>query len=582
MSSPRTDPPTLEAERFLESAERELLDRSIETQQAEWVYATYITPETEALAARANARLIAATVAIAKRAVPLATPDLPGPLARRLRLLRLVLPLVAPSDADEAKELTRIVAALQGAYGRARYRPAGRPDPLPLEELEQILKISRDPAQLADVWTGWHAIGAPMRRDFARYVELGNRGAREVGFPDMGAMWRSKYDMAPDAFAREVDRLWEQVRPFYLSLHTYVRRRLREEYGESVVPRRGPIPAHLLGNMWAQDWVALLPRLAPAGSAPAFDLTALLGQRTTDPVEVVRYAERFFSSLGFDPLPASFWERSMFARPADRDVVCHASAWDLDFVDDLRIKMCIDIDAEDFRVIHHELGHCYYQRAYNHQPFVFRDSAHDGFHEAIGDAIALSVTPEYLVRIGLLDRAPGPEGDLGLLLERALEKVAFLPFGLLIDQWRWKVFAEEIRPEEFNRSWWEMRRRYQGVAPPAPRGEEAFDPGAKYHIPANVPYMRYFLAHILQFQFHRGLVRGAGGDGPLHRRSIYGERAAGERLRQMLSMGMSRPWPEALRALTGEDRMDAGALLEYFAPLRAWLDEQNDGEELGW
>ncbi len=582
MTTPTTGPAASEVERFLSAAETELLARSIETQEAEWVYATYITPETESLAARANARLIASTVDWMKRAAPLASADVAGPLARQVGLLRLLLPLVAPSEPSAAEELTRIVAALQGAYGRGRYRPRGRAEALPLEQLDQILKVSRDPAELADVWGGWHAIGAPMRGDFARYVELGNRGAREVGFEDTGAMWRSKYDMPPGAFAREVERLWEEVRPLYRSLHAYVRRRLREEYGETVVPRHGPIPAHLLGNMWAQDWVALLPRVAPGPTAPPYDLTALLGQRTNDPREIVRYAERFFSSLGFAPLPPTFWDRSMFSRPADREVVCHASAWDLDFVEDLRIKMCIEIDAEDFRVIHHELGHNYYQRAYNRQPFLFRDSAHDGFHEAVGDAIALSVTPAYLARIGLLDSAPGPEGDIAFLLERALEKIAFLPFGLLIDQWRWKVFSGEIPPEEYNRSWWELRRRYQGVAPPVPRGEDAFDPGAKYHVPANVPYMRYFLAHILQFQFHRGLLKGAGGDGPLHARSIYGERVAGERLERMLAMGASRPWPEALAALTGEERMDAGALLEYFAPLRAWLDEQNDGEELGW
>jgi peptidyl-dipeptidase A len=398
----------------------------------------------------------------------------------------------------------------------------------------------------------------------------------------LGAMWRAKYDMTAEEFAREVDRLWSEVRPFYVALHAYARRRLREAYGEDRVPASGPIPAHLLGNMWAQSWESILPLLAPPSQAPEINLTRLLAARSTGPTDMVRYAEAFFVSLGLEPLPPSFWERSMLVRPRDREVVCHASAWDVDFVDDLRIKMCIEITGEDFATIHHELGHNYYQRAYGHLPYLFRDSAHDGFHEAIGDTIGLSVTPEYLVRIGLLEAAPPDSGDLGLLLGRALEKVAFLPFGLAVDRWRWDVFSGAIPPAQYNRTWWECRERYQGIAPPAPRGDAEFDPGAKFHVPANVPYMRYFLAHILQFQFHRALGKDAGATGPLHRASIYGSKAAGERLRAMLEMGQSREWPDALEALTGERRMDASGLLEYFAPLRAWLDEQNRGQPIGW
>ena len=241
-----------------------------------------------------------------------------------------------------------------------------------------------------------------MRQEFARYVELGNKGARELGFADMGAMWRSKYDMPPDAFAKELDRLWEQVRPLYVSLHAYVRSRLREKYGD-VVPANGPIPAHLLGNMWAQEWDNIYPLVAPKDADPGYDLTEILKDRKTDALQMVRYGEGFFTSLGFAPLPKTFWERSLFVKPRDREVVCHASAWDVDYVDDLRLKMCIDITAEDFVTIHHELGHNFYQRAYDQQPFLFRDSANDGFHEAIGDTIALSVTPEYLVKLGLAE-----------------------------------------------------------------------------------------------------------------------------------------------------------------------------------
>ncbi len=567
---------------FLRRAEARLLDLTVESQTADWVYDTYITPDSELLAARAYSRLIGATVELAKESTGFSTRDLSATDARKAKLLRLMLPLVAPSDPTESEELSRRVTAMRGIYSKGRFAPRSSPEPLELQGLSRILLESRDASLLEEVWAGWHSIGRAIRPDFVRYVELANRGATELGFADTGAMWRSKYNMDPVAFAQEVDRLWSEVEPLYRSLHAYVRRRLLEHYGGDRVPTQGPIPAHLLGNMWAQSWEGTLPLLVPPSTPTGMDLTALLAQRGLSPTDMVRTAERFFTSLGFDPLPATFWERSMLIRPRDREVVCHASAWDIDYVDDLRLKMCIELTGEDFLTVHHELGHNYYQRAYARQPFLFRESAHDGFHEAIGDTIALSVTPEYLVHIGLLDRPTDPSGDIGLLLQTALDKVAFLPFGLVIDKWRWDVFSGEVPPSEYNSSWWEMRRRYQGVAPPSPRADEEFDPGAKFHVPANVPYMRYFLADILQFQFHRALARVVGASGPLHRASIYGSKEAGRRLAATLEMGTSREWPDALETLTGDRRMDSRGLLEYFAPLQQWLDEQNRTSPVGW
>ncbi|MGA8603751.1 MAG: M2 family metallopeptidase [Thermoplasmata archaeon] len=567
---------------FLRRAESKLLDLSVESQKADWVYDTYITSDSELLAARAFSRLIGVTVGLAKESTRFPTAGLAEVDERKAKLLRLSLPLIAPSDPTESEELSRRVTAMRGNYAKGRYAPRSTQEPLDLQGLSRILTESRDPSLLEDVWTGWHHVGRTIRPDFVRYVELANRGAGELGFSDTGAMWRSKYDMDPVAFSREVDRLWSEVEPLYRSLHAYVRHRLLEHYGADQVPTKGPLPAHLLGNMWAQAWDGTLPLLAPPSDGTDVDLTSILVKRGISPLDMVRTAEQFFVSLGFDRLPTTFWERSMFVRPRDREVVCHASAWDVDCVDDLRLKMCIEITGEDFLTVHHELGHNFYQRAYSHQPFLFRDSAHDGFHEAIGDTISLSVTPDYLVQIGLLDRASDPQGDIALLLRRALEKVAFLPFGLVVDKWRWDVFSGEIAPSEYNSTWWEMRRRYQGVAPPGVRSDDEFDPGAKYHVPANVPYMRYFLAHILQFQFHRALAREAGASGPLHRASIYGSKAAGRRLGAALEMGMSRPWPDALEALTGDRHMEASGLLEYFAPLQKWLDEQNRTSPLGW
>ena len=554
---------------------------SVEASRAGWVQENFITDDTEALAALANERQISENVRLAKAATRFDRVKLPPEIARKMQLLKLGLTLATPSDPAESAEATRLAAALDGAYGKGKYcKPDGKC--LDVNDITRTMANSTDAAELLDVWRGWHTISPPMREGFARFVQISNKGARELGFKDTGAMWRSKYDMPPDDFARELDRLWEQVRPLYVSLHAYVRNRLREKYGAALVPASGPIPAHLLGNIWAQDWSNIYTLVAPAGADPGYDLTQILKSRNTEPLQMARYGEAFFQSLGFAALPETFWQRSLFVKPRDREVVCHASAWDIDNVEDLRIKMCLEITAEDFSTIHHELGHNFYQRAYDKQPLLFRDSANDGFHEAIGDTIALSITPEYLVKLGFLNQAPDASKDIGLLLAKALDKIAFLPFGLMIDQWRWKVFSGEAPPEKYNQTWWDLRLKYQGVAPPVARGDKDFDPGAKYHVPANVPYMRYFLADILQFQFHRALARASGCAGPLNRCSIYGSQEAGKRLNAMLEMGLGRPWQEALYTLTGQRQMDATAILDYFAPLQKWLDEQNRGKPVGW
>ena len=580
------------ARAFLKEANEQLLKLINASSRAGWTQSTYITHDTEIMAAEANGELVTAQTAFATEAFKFDKVQVSPEERRQLYLLKNSLTMSAPKDPKEAEELTRLVASMEGVYGSGKYCPQAPTKPasgaappekdcLDIEEITQILAEARDPKRLQQVWEGWHSISPPMRKPYERFVELSNKGAEVVGFKDTGAMWRNKYDMPPDEFAKELDRLWEQLRPLYLSLHTYVRAKLHEKYG-AAVPENGPIPAHLLGNIWQQDWSNIYELVAPAGVKPAFSLTDNLKARKIEPIEMVRIGERFFSSLSFEPLPKTFWERSLFVKPRDREVVCHASAWNVDSVDDLRIKMCIDQTAEDFSTIHHELGHNYYQRAYNTLPMIFRDSANDGFHEALGDVLALSVTPEYLVKINLLDKAPDASADTGLLLRNALERLAFLPFGLLVDQWRWQVFSGAIAPANYNTAWWDLKLKYQGVAPPSPRGEQLFDPGAKYHVPANTPYTRYFLAQILQFQFHRALAKASGCTTPLHRCSIYGNKEAGKRLQAMMAMGASKPWPDALEALTGQRQMDASAMADYFGPLKAWLDKQNAGKKSGW
>lgn len=574
---------TAEAKQFIDDAEAKMAELSIEINRSEWIYSNFITQDTAALAASVSEKYTATSVELATTSAQYAALPLNDEEKRKLNILRSSIVLPAPLDPAKNAELAQISAQLNGLYGKGKYCfEDGRC--LTQPELSAIMGESKNPDELLEVWQGWREIAKPMRPLFEREVELANEGAKDLGYANLSELWRSNYDMKPDEFSTELDRLWGQVKPLYDSLHCYVRGELNEQYGDQVAPVSGPIPAHLLGNMWAQSWGNIYNQVAPQDADPGYDVTELLAKHNYDEIKMVEQAEGFFTSLGFEPLPDTFWERSLFVQPEDRDVVCHASAWDLDNRDDIRIKMCIQKTAEDFTVIHHELGHNFYQRAYKDQPFIFKNSANDGFHEAIGDTVALSITPNYLKQIGLLDEVPDASKDIGLLLKQALDKVAFLPFGLMIDQWRWKVFSGEITPEQYNQAWWELREKYQGVKAPIARSEADFDPGAKYHVPGNVPYTRYFLAHILQFQFHKSLCEIAGDTGPVHRCSIYGNKEAGAKLNTMLEMGQSKPWPEALAAVTGTKEMDANAVLDYFAPLQTWLDEQNQtaNRQCGW
>ncbi len=577
----QSEPTLADAEAFIKKAEARLSELSVKANRASWVQENFITDDTEAISSDAQDEITAVTTELVEQSKRFDGVKMPADLSRKFLLLRLSLTAPAPKDPVLRKEMTQIATSLDADYGKGKYcRATG--ECLDITSIENIMANSRDPKELLDVWQGWNKIGPPMRDRYARFVELSNQGAREMGFKDTGALWRSNYDMPPDAFSADLERLWNQVRPLYISLHTYVRARLSQHYGPELVPPTGPIPADLLGNPWAQEWGNIFPLLGLPANSRGYDLTELLKAKNLDAKGMVKYGEGFFKSMGFAPLPDTFWQRSLFTKPQDRDVVCHASAWDIDNQDDLRVKMCIQIRGEDFVTIHHELGHNFYQRAYKNQPFFFEGGANDGFHEAIGDSIALAITPEYLKQVGLLDKIPPPEADIPLLLQQALDRVAFLPFGLMIDQWRWKVFSGEITPANYNQAWWDLRLKYQGIAPPVARSEADFDPGAKYHVAANVPYTRYFLAHILEFQFYRSLCRAAGYNGPLNRCTFFGSKEAGAKFNKMLEMGQSKPWPDALEAGTGERQIDGGAILEYFAPLQKWLDEQNKGQKSGW
>jgi peptidyl-dipeptidase A len=578
-------PTTSDPKQFVSQVSDAYRKLTVESSTAEWIKNTYITDDSERLAANANEALLGYMGQAVKQSARFNNVPADPDTRRQLHLLRVSRSLAAPGDPKLRLELTTLAAKMEGVYGKAKACGAdGQAKKcLDIEELAVLFQKSRNEAELRDAWLGWHRTSRGSRAAFTRFVELANQGSREIGFDDSGLMWRSAYDMTPAEFEKETERMWQQVRPLYEQLHCYVRAQLSKRYGKDKVPPEGYLPAHLLGNMWAQEWANVYPLVEPYKGAANLDVSAALARQKWDAVKMVKTGERFFTSLGLDPLPQTFWERSMLTKPRDREVVCHASAWDVTMNNDLRIKMCIKPTEEDLITIHHELGHNYYYHAYYKLPPLYQDGANDGFHEAIGDALTLSITPAYLKELGLITSVPKDDkGLINVQMKDALEKVAFLPFGLLIDRWRWDVFAGKTKPGDYNKAWWELRKKYQGVDAPAPRTEEDFDPGAKYHVPANVPYTRYFLARLLQFQFHRALCRASGHTGPLHQCSIYGNKEAGRRLQAMLALGSSKPWPEALAALTGEKQIDASALLEYFTPLQAWLKDKNAGQKCGW
>jgi peptidyl-dipeptidase A len=571
------------ATEFVTRINEEMAERGHELAAAGFTYATYINPDTEFLNAKANERYLEYFTGAVEQAKAYENEALDPTSARAIRLLKLGVSAPAPKDPRKRSELSALTSKMEGMYGAAKYCPEGPDSCKDQTELTQIMADSRNYDELTEAWSGWHSTARPIREDYAKFVALANEGAQELGFEDLGAMWRSNYDMPPDEFAKEAARLWDQVKPLYGALHCYVRDKLQETYGAERVPDGKPIPAHLLGNMWAQQWGEIYPLVEPYEGVLDLDVTAALKKQKYDALRITQSAENFYVSLGFPKLPQTFWERSMLTKPPAREVQCHASAWHMDSHEDVRIKQCIDASQEELMTVYHELGHVFYYLMYKDQPYLFQSGAHDGFHEAIGDTVNLSMTPEYLHRIGLI----GPikqshEATINQQMKVALDKIAFLPFGKLIDEWRWKVFSGEITPENYNAAWWQLREQYQGIAPPVPRSEEDFDPGAKYHIPANTPYTRYFLSYILQFQFHKALCDAAGYEGPLHECSVYGNAEAGRRFREMLAMGQSQPWQDTLEKLTGTRTMDASAITEYFAPLLSWLEEQNEGRQCGW
>lgn len=573
------------AKEFVERVQAEGLELAKEVGAAYWVRQNFITKDTAVLAAKAGERSLEFESKVVEQAKQFIGTPMDTETARAIELMLRGSAAPAPDDPKKRAELATILTKMEGLYGAGEYctEVDGQQKCRQLQELEAVLAESRDYDELVDVWQGWRTVSPAYRKDYQRFVELANEGSKTFGHDNLGDLWKAGYDMDTKEFTIEARRLWEQVKPFYEELHCHVRAQLAEQYGSDKVGLDQPIPAHLLGNMWSQTWENLYPLLEPYKGVASLDVTAALKEQGYDEVKMTKMAEAFFTSLGLPELPDSFYQNSLLKKPADRNVVCHASAWDLDNGNDPRIKQCVEITEEHLGTLHHELGHIYYYLMYKDQPSVFKGGAHDGFHEAIGDTIQLSMTPGYLKQKGLVDEVvAGEQATINKQMKLALEKIAFLPFGKMIDEWRWKVFSGEISPNDYNKGWWDLRTEYQGIKAPIKRSEKDFDAGAKYHIPGNTPYTRYFLSFIMQFQFHKALCDAAGFEGPLNECSIYGNKVAGKKLGDMLTMGQSQPWPDAMEAMTGQRQMDASAIIDYFAPLNAWLKKENENRQCGW
>ena len=571
---------------FLNEIEKENLEFGPVISSASWISSNFITFDSQKVIADYGTRYTLDALDKARRASGFDGLEVSDEKRRMLNILKTSFVMPPPLDNELAAELSKITTSLGAMYGSGEhcFDDGACYD---LEAFETIIDNSRDPKELLKAWSGWHEISKPMKPMYMRMVEIGNQGASDLGYQNLSDLWFSKYDMPADEFLADTDRVWDEVKPLYDALHCHVRAKLNDHYGDDIVSTSDPLPVHMLGNMWGQSWSNIYDLVYPKQKElSSVNLTEIIEERKLTEIDMVEYAEDFFISIGFEALPDTFWERSLFVKPEDRSVVCHASAWNLDPANnDLRIKMCIEKNEEDFITIHHELGHIFYYQAYNHLPTLFQGGANDGFHEAFGDLLTLSITPEYLKKINLInqDEADRAEKDfIGLLMKQALEGVVIIPWALMLDKWRAGIFEGDITEENLNESWWEMRKYYQGIAPPSERSEEYFDAGAKYHIPGNTPYTRYYLARIMQYQFHEALCEASGYDGYLHECSVYGNKDAGEKIISTMALGQSLPWQDAFEKITDSRKLSGESILSYYAPLKKWLDEQNEFRTCGW
>ncbi|XP_052286831.1 angiotensin-converting enzyme-like [Dreissena polymorpha] len=521
--------------------------------------------------------------------------ELDDDIKRQVRLLAFE---TSPKDPDDNIALETTKNDLQKIYSTATVNG------LPLEpNVTEVMSHSRDPDVLLGAWWGWRNATGPLMKDkYERMIGLLNKGATDNGFANYADAWEESQFDSTDDIEEQAAKLWMEIKPLYEQLHAYVRHRLAAYYHDYRsfnndikfwgVFRQGAMPAHLQGNMWSQQWENIYDIVKPYPEEVEKDYDKMLKEKVFDAAKLFKMAEQFYTSIGLFPMTNDFWKYSMITKPEGRDVVCHASAFDFYTTkppnNDFRIKMCTEINMDSFETIHHEMGHITYFMAYQDQPTVYRDGANSGFHEAIGDTISLSaMTRQHLERllgdgqgtpvqtVRSAEQGKPSKGDINYLMRKALIKVAFLPFGYLIDKWRWDVMRGTVTKDQYNRHWWKLILQYQGLVSSVPRSEKDFDPGSKYHIPSDSPYICYFISFISQFQFYEAMCEAAGHQGPLYNCDFYQSVEAGNKLKALLQLGKSKPWPTAMEALTGSKEIHSSAILKYFKPLYDWLVAEN-------
>jgi len=580
---------------FIAKAELELQVITISSTFDEWDYATNINEETKKKKTKSSEEYSKLSKKLGKEAQSFDLNQIQDyDVKRKLNMLKNIGTAALPED--KLSEFLDLTTSMAEMYSTAKVPSRdNRRHQLSLEpEVSEVMARSRDPEELRYYWEQWRrATGERMGDQYRQYIDLYNEAATLNGFSDASQMKVDPYESA--TFQQEMEATWQGLKPLYEQLHAYVRHKLHRYYGDRVMEATGAMPAHILGNMWAQQWNNIADLVKPYPDKPSIDVTEAMVKQGWTPKVMFEKADDFFQSLGLRRVPAEFWSGSMIERPEDgREVICHASAWDFYNAKDFRIKQCTRVTQEDFITVNHEMGHIQYQMQYSNLSHLYRDGANPGFHEGVADILSLAVdTGTYYQKLGLLSPdldISDEETNINILFDMALKRVAFLPFAYLVDKYRWDLYSGRVAREDMNCHWWKLRSEIQGLRPPSQRSSAQFDAGSKFHVAADIGYVRYFTAFIYEFQFYRELCLASGkyvpGDPskPLHQCNFYGSKAAGAKLREMLRMGASRPWKEVMEVMTGEPRMDTAAIREYFRPLEAWLEAENTrhGVRVGW
>ncbi|KAM6291936.1 angiotensin-converting enzyme 2 [Porphyrio hochstetteri] len=586
---------TQEAQRFLEDFNRRVEDISYESSIASWNYNTNITEENANKMNEADSKWSAFYDEASRNASSFPLASIQDDLTR-LQIQSLQDRGSSNLSPEKYERLSTVLSKMSTIYSTGTVCKTTEPSEcLVLEPgLDIIMANSTDYHERLWAWEGWRAnVGRMMRPLYEEYVDLKNEIATLNNYSDYGDYWRANYEAdypenykySRDQLIKDVEKTFEQIKPLYQQLHAYVRHRLEQFYGPEFISSTGCLPAHLLGDMWGRFWTNLYPLTVPYPAKPNIDVTSTMVLKKWDAMKIFKAAETFFDSIGLYKMTEGFWNNSMLTEPTDnRKVVCHPTAWDLG-KGDYRIKMCTKVTMDDFLTAHHEMGHIEYDMAYSKQPYLLRGGANEGFHEAVGEIMSLSAaTPQHLKSLDLLEPTfqEDEETEINFLLKQALTIVGTMPFTYMLEKWRWMVFRGEITKEEWTKRWWEMKREIVGVVEPVLHDETYCDPAVLFHVSNDYSFIRYYTRTIYQFQFQEALCKAANHNGPLHTCDITNSTAAGTKLRELLELGRTKPWTQALENVTGEKYMNAAPLLHYFEPLYEWLQGNNSGRYIGW